>query len=175
MCGRCLGRTAPSPGIYPQKMGGPPPPPPFSDGKALGTRLYGGRESCEYKGTPENKKGIPFFLPHTLRAAIAFSRTSVIFFFPSIPPSPNRLCPNQVKIRSHNRGRRLQVQGGSRVHAVPSKKPNELFLEQGADYYQDKLRHPRRHKLTRELASLRAFRVEFQEIAIVLRFYLISL
>ena len=64
----------------------PEEPLPFSDGKALGTRLYRGRESCEYKGTPENKKGIPFFLPRTLRAAIAFSLTSTLFF--SFPPPP---------------------------------------------------------------------------------------
>ena len=36
----------------------PEAPLPFSDGKALGTRLYGGRESCEYNGTPDVRVNI---------------------------------------------------------------------------------------------------------------------
>ena len=76
----------------------PEAPLPFSDGKALGTRLYGGRESCEYKGTPENKKGIPFFLPRTLRAAIAFSLTFLSLSFFSLPPPPTGYV--RIKLKS---------------------------------------------------------------------------
>ena len=155
MAGVWGGQPCPQ-GFTLRKWEEPEAPLPFSDGKALGTRLYGGRESCEYKGTPENKKGIPFFLPRTLRAAIGHRVLSHIHYFFPFPPPPT----DYVRIRLKS-GAIIGVGDRKcRVHAVSLKKPNELFLEQGPITIRTNCT-TRRHKLTRELASLRGSRVEF--------------
>ena len=71
--------------LHLEKWEEPEAPVPFSDGKAVGTRLYGGRESCEYKGTPETRKAFPSFFSER-SGRLSRSRAHPLFFFPSHLP-----------------------------------------------------------------------------------------
>ena len=68
------------------------------------------------------------FSPHAPRGHSVLAR--ILFSFP-FPPSPTGYV--QIRLKS---GAIIGVRDRKcRVHAVPSKKPNKLILEQGADYY----------------------------------------
>ena len=117
----------------------------------------------------QERDSLLFFSPHAPRGHSVLAR--ILFSFP-FPPSPT----GYVRIRLTSGAIIGVADRKCRVHTVPSKKPNEVILDQGADYYWDKLRHPRRHKLTRELSSLHGSRLEFQEMgdvfAILFEFFM---
>ena len=66
--------------------------------------------------------------PHASCSRSVLAR--IHFSFP-LPPPPT----GYVRIRLKSGVMIGEETAECMVHAVPSKKPNELFLEQGADYY----------------------------------------
>ena len=158
MCGRCLGRTASSPGLYPQKMG-------------RGCMEEESRAST--KARLKTRKGFPSFFP--ARSARPSRSLSHPLFFFSFPPPPT----GYVRIRLKS-GAIIGVgdckcrvgAGSTRFHR---KSQMSYFQNKGPITIRTNST-TRRQKLTRELASLRGSRVEFQEMgdrfAILFEFFM---